>query len=67
VIGQPGGTPPREPLSVHFHPSLAVAVHRIAACDDALSVGEWVRGLVEQEIRRRTGRCAECGAEREAS
>lgn len=64
MTGQPGPAPPREPVSIRFPPVLAVAAQRAAACDGAASVSEWVRGMVEQEIRRRDGRCPACGAER---
>jgi hypothetical protein len=62
----PAGQPeaPREPVSVRFHASLAAAAKRAATCDGAASVSEWVTGMVEQEIRRRDGRCPACGAER---
>ncbi len=61
------GASPREPASVHFPASLAAAARRAASFDGAASVGEWVTRMVEQEIRRREGRCPECGAERAAS
>jgi hypothetical protein len=61
--GPPEAASPREPTSIRFHAALAVDAQR-AATSDGASLGEWVAGLVEQEIRRRNGRCMACGAER---
>ena len=51
--------------SVRFPVALADAAKRAAACDGSASVSEWIRRMVEQEVRRRDGRCPACGAQRE--
>jgi hypothetical protein len=65
--GKPEAPPLREPTSVRFDASLAAAAKRAASRDGAASVSEWVRQMVEQEIRRRDGRCPHCGAKRTAT
>ena len=50
-----------EPTNIRFPAKLAEGAKRAAARDGASSVSEWIRRMVEQEVRRRDGRCPACG------
>jgi hypothetical protein len=51
-----------EVTSVRFPPDLEAAAKR-AAANEGKNTTEWIRGLVNDEIARREGRCPACGQE----
>jgi len=56
--------PPKlgEPVNIRFPADLARAAKHVAARDGKASASEWIRAMVEREVRRREGRCPCCGA-----
>ncbi len=47
---------------VRFPPGLKAAAEAVAA-REGKSVSDWIRGLIDEEIARRGGRCPACGQE----
>ena len=64
--GQPEAPRLGGPTTVRFSEAEVTAAKRAATRDGAASVSEWIRTMVEQEVRRRDGKCPACGAERTA-
>ena len=49
-------------ITVRFPEALAGAAKHAAVADGYASPSEWIRAMVDQEIRRRDGRCPACGS-----